>query len=311
MKPESPTVMPERRKCFAHLTKWIKQRWYAYMLTLAVVLALAMIVPPSAQAQNYTESVLHSFAGRIDGTEPLFSGVIRDPAGNLYGTTYSGGTSNYGTVFKIDTSGNETVLYSFTGRADGRTPYAGLVRDQAGRLYGTTYNGGLRTAMCTSGCGVVFEVNANGQEKVLHYFTGGADGALPIGGLIRDEAGNLYGTTQMGGASGSGTVFKLDATGVETVLYSFAGVPDGQYPFAGLIRDSAGNLYGTTSNGGAIGFGTVFKLDAAGHETVLYSFTGGSDGGSPQAPLLRDKNGNLYGTTFRAAPITVSERYSR
>jgi uncharacterized repeat protein (TIGR03803 family) len=157
--------------------------------------------------------------------------------------------------------------------------------------------------MCTSGCGVVFEVDANGQEKVLHRFSGGSDGALPIGGLIRDAAGNLYGTTQMGGASGSGTVFKLDATGVETVLYSFAGAPDGQYPFAGLIRDSAGNLYGTTSNGGAIGFGTVFKLDPAGHETVLYSFTGGSDGGNPQAPLLRDKNGNLYGTTFVGGAI--------
>jgi uncharacterized repeat protein (TIGR03803 family) len=296
MKPESRSVMSKERKCSAHLTKGIKKQWCAYALALSV--ALAVLVPQTAQAQHYTESVLYSFAGGTDGTEPLFSGVIRDPAGNLYGTTYSGGASNYGTVFKVDTSGNETVLYSFTGRADGRTPYAGLVRDPAGRLYGTTYNGGLRSAMCTSGCGVVFEVDPNGDEKVLHRFTGGTDGALPIGGLIRDAAGNLYGTTQMGGASGSGTVFKLDATGVETVLYSFAGVPDGQYPFAGVIRDSAGNLYGTTSNGGAIGFGTVFKLDAAGHETVLYSFTGGSDGGSPQAPLLRDNNGDLYGTTF-------------
>ena len=292
MKSESCSVMLDGKKCLK------TQRWFTYALGLAVGLALAVIVPQAAHAQGYKESVLYSFAGGTDGTEPLFSGVIRDPAGNLYGTTYSGGASNYGTVFKVDTSGNETVLYSFTGRADGRTPYAGLVRDPAGRLYGTTYNGGLRSAMCASGCGVVFEVAANGQEKVLHRFSGGTDGALPIGGLIRDAAGNLYGTTQMGGASGSGTVFKLDASGVETVLYSFAGLPDGQYPFAGLIRDSAGNFYGTTSNGGAIGFGTVFKLDAAGHETVLYSFTGGSDGGSPQAPVLRDKNGNLYGTTF-------------
>jgi len=132
---------------------------------------------------------------------------------------------------------------------------------------------------------------------VLHSFTGGTDGASPQGGLVRDKAGNLYGTTASGGASGNGVVFKLDTTGTETVLHSFTG-PDGTLPYAGLVGDKAGNLYGTTAFGGTLGDGTVFKVDTTGTETVLHSFTG-ADGGEPLwAALVRDKAGNLYGTTY-------------
>jgi uncharacterized repeat protein (TIGR03803 family) len=277
-------------------------RWRTCALAGALVLAVAL--GPSAQSQTYTENSIYSFNGGAGGSEPLFSGVVRDSAGNLYGTTLAGGAFNSGTVFKLEPNGIETVLHSFFGERDGKAPYAGLVRDPAGRLYGTTYSGGTRTAMCASGCGVVFEVDEAGHERVLHRFSG-PDGALPIGYLIRDSAGNLYGTTQMGGASGLGTVFKLDKTGVERVLHSFAGPPDGQYPEAGLIRDSAGNVYGTTSNGGVSNFGAVFELDSCGHETVLYSFTGGSDGSDPVAGLLRNAEGDLYGTTFTGGSYGV------
>ena len=235
------------------------------------------------------ETVLYSFTGGADGSSP--NGVIRDSAGNLYGTTYQGGASNAGVVFKIDTSGNETVLYTFTGGADGGGPYGPLVRDSKGNLYGTTYQGGA------SNVGVVFKIDKSGNETVLYTFTGGADGGYPYGALILDSEGNLYGTTNGGGASGAGVVFKINTSGKEIVLYSFTGGNDGGYSTAGVIRDRAGNLYGTTSGGGASGAGVVFKVDPTGHETVLYSFTGGADGGSPGAGVIRDPAGNLYGTT--------------
>jgi uncharacterized repeat protein (TIGR03803 family) len=167
-----------------------------------------------------------------------------------------------------------TVLHRFTG-ADGQNPseYGHLIADSAGDLYGTTSGGGA------SGAGVVFKLNKTG-ETVLHSFTGGADGGTPYAGLTRDSAGNLYGTTSGGGASGAGVVFKLDTTGTETVLYNFTKKPGGTNPYASLIQDSAGNLYGTTSGGGASGAGVVFKLDTTGTETVLHNFTGG-DGGIP------------------------------
>jgi uncharacterized repeat protein (TIGR03803 family) len=142
----------------------------------------------------------------------------------------------------------------------------------------------------------VFKLDSAGTETVLHSFTGGADGASPHAGLIRDAQGNLYGTTLSGGASDYGTVFRVTATGTETVLYRFTGA-DGASPYAGLIRDAQGNLYGTTYGGGTYGNGTVFKVTLTGTETVLYSFTGGADGGNSVAGLIRDAQGNLYGTT--------------
>jgi uncharacterized repeat protein (TIGR03803 family) len=200
------------------------------------------------------ETVLHSFN---EGAYPLYGYLVRDPAGNLYGTTAAGGADGAGAVFKLSKSGELTLLLSFTYKrpARGFVPYAGLVRDPAGNLYGTTGKGGV------PGPGTVFKLGKTGKEIVLHGFNGaGGDGARPYAGLIRDAAGTLYGTTYAGGASGYGTVFKVDKTGKETVLYSFTGGSDGAYPYASLLRHANGNIYGTTSGGGAYGYGTVFEL---------------------------------------------------
>lgn len=243
--------------------------------------------------------VLHTFTGGVNGPEAAFpiAGLIRDSAGNLYGTTSYGGAYGFGTIFKLDPTSHYKVLYHFGGGEngpDGAYP-GGMVRDAEGNLYGTTRVGG------TSGIGTIFKLDTAGNYQVLHSFNGdfsGPDGAYPSGSLIRDAARNLYGTTIQGGTLGRGTVFKLDATGTETLLYSFAGKffgpDDGEQPL-GLIRDGAGNFYGITLYGGASNYGTVFKLDAAGKATVLYSFTGGMDGSSPGAIFL-DAAGNLYGT---------------
>jgi uncharacterized repeat protein (TIGR03803 family) len=248
-----------------------------------------------------TETVLHSFPeSPLDGNGP-FGGLVRDAAGDLYGTTAGGGASNQGTVFKLDTAGKLTVLYSFAGPPlDGQYPLAGLVRDAAGNLYGTTSLGGAPECNYPWGCGTVFKLDTTGTETVLHSFTASRlDGALPAGRLVRDAAGNLYGATERGGAFRKGTVFKLDPTGAETVLHSFAGgTTDGATPLAGLLQGAAGNLYGTTSNGGASDFGTVFRVTTSGTETMLHSMRRNTDGIRPQASLIRDPAGNLYGTTL-------------
>ena len=180
-----------------------------------------------------------------------------------------------------------SVLYSFTGSPDGAYPYAGLVPDAKGNLYGTTSFGGA------SNYGTVFKLNSKDKETVLLSFAGGG---YPYDALL-DVNGQFYGTTYSGGASNFGTVFKVDASGKETVLHSFAGSSDGEYPFAGLVRDAKGNFYGVTTLGGRFGNGVVFKVDKAGKETLLYTFTGGADGGNPFEGLIRDAKGNLYGTT--------------
>jgi len=276
-------------------------------LTLGPILTMAAIAAAPAQAQTYTYKELHNFAGSpADGAHPL-GRPIRDSEGSLYGTTGGGGAWASGTVFKLAATGAETVLYSFTGGADGGAPGAALVRDPDGNFYGTTGGGGMSTCyLGNSPCGVVFELSTSGAETVLHSFAGGVDGESPEVGLVRDAAGNLYGTTEFGGVPGAGVVFKVDTSGTETVLYSFTGGADGGYPEAGLVRDSAGNLYGTTNNGGPSGAGVVFKLDAKGTETVLYAFTGGTDGGNPEAGLIRDAEGNLYGTTVDGGLTTNS-----
>jgi uncharacterized repeat protein (TIGR03803 family) len=250
------------------------------------------------------DTVLHSFTGSPgDGAFP-YAGLIQDAAGNVYGATSAGGTSNSGVVFKLDTAGKETVLYNFTGGADGGFPYGGLFRTSAGNIYGTTSEGGITTGNCfPSGCGVVFQLDAAGKENVLYSFTGSPDGANPYGDLIPDPAGNIYGTTFTGGVgactNGCGVVFTLDSAGTETVLHSFMGYPtDGAFPYAGVIRDSAGNLYGTTAYGGKWDNGAVFKVGTTGTETVLYNFTGKTDGAVPRAPLILDSAGNLYGTAY-------------
>src|ERR1700733_6812297 len=250
------------------------------------------------------ETLLHSFFVGYNGILPS-AGVIGDTEGHLYGTTSQGGLAGFGVVYRLDATVGETVLHTFTGGTDGNGPN-GLIRDSAGNLYGTTVKGG--STACTyipgypGGCGVVYSVDATGTETVLYRFTGAADGANPAAGVIRDSAGNLYGTTEYGGAAagmaGSGVVYKLDAAGDYSVLYTFTGGADGGGPLAGVILDSAGNLYGTTAFGGAAKAGVVYKVDPTGKETVLYSFTGGADGGTPYAGVIRDSAGNLYGTTY-------------
>jgi len=267
------------------------------------------------------ETVLYSFcsvSNCTDGASPS-AGLIQDVAGNLYGVTQGGGASADGTVFKVDTAGNETVLYSFCSVSncrDGANPAAGLIQDAAGNFYGTTEFGGANnnTDCYYLGCGTVFKLDTAGNETVLYSFCSVSkcrDGVWPVASLIQDAAGNLYGTTWLGGAGnsqscyggGCGTAFKLDSTGNETTLYAFCSVSnctDGLWPVAGLIQDAAGNLYGTTQYGGTTGGGTVFKVDTAGNETVLYSFCVASacaDGVWPLAGLVQDAAGNLYGTT--------------
>jgi uncharacterized repeat protein (TIGR03803 family) len=248
------------------------------------------LAPPVRKGARWTETVLHTFSG-VDGANP-YAGLIRDQAGNLYGTTAFGGDFNQGTVFELDANGKETLLYSFVGSPDGAHPYAELVRDGTGKLYGTTLLGGDFDQ------GAVFELDANGKERVLHSFSGQADGAYPNAALILDGVGNLYGTTNEGGdAAHHGTVFKLDKTGTLTVLHAFAGGKDGSSPDAGLIIDQSGNLYGTTTEGGdGDNDGIVFKLDKTGTLTVLHTFTAGVGGAYPYARLVRDPAGNLYGT---------------
>lgn len=275
---------------------------------LAIVPLLLTFGIQLAQAQTFT--VLYDFTDGTDGGIPAPT-LIRDHAGNIYGTTWEGGGINYstcnppqgcGTVFKIDTQDQETVVYDFKASPDAGYPSAGLIRDGAGNLYGTTDLGG------TSNSGAIFKVDKTGKETVLYSFTGRRDGGYPQASLILDAAGNLYGTTTIGGdlacqvgqMTGCGVVFKLANTGLLTVLHRFHGT-DGADPYAGLVRDTSGNLYGTTSAGGTgcyDGCGTVFKLDIAGKETVLHSFTGGTDGAVPGGgTLILDRLGNLYGTT--------------
>jgi len=269
-------------------------------LTLAVVLVLGVVTTYSAQAQTFT--VLYNFTGGADGGNP-YAGLLRDTAGNLYGTTTVGGSSNNGTVFKLNTSGAESILHSFHG-ADGQYPYAGVIMDAKGNLYGTTANGG--TGCSGTGCGTVFKLTprAGGRwaETVLHKFTADPDGAYPFS-LIQDAKGNLYGATEIGGANAIfGTVFKVSKAGKETVLHSFAGSPsDGAFPnLASLLMDTKGNLYGNTFEGGDTqsAGGAVYKLGKSGVVTVLHSFGNGTDGFEAVGTPIMDKQGNLYGTTY-------------
>jgi len=268
-----------------------------------------------SEGGGWTETVLHSFnSNGTDGWYPQ-TGLIFDPAGNLYGTTTYG--QGYGAVFEMSPSEGggwtEKVLYNFTGPYDGRGP-RGLIFDSAGNLYGTTDNGGIYCSLY-QGCGTVFELTPTGggnwTETVLHSFGSGTDGINPLAPLILDAAGNLYGTTSAGGTDGFyGTVFEMSPSEgggwTETVLYSFGHLPDGEGPWTGALTfDAAGNLYGTTIGGGAYRVGTAFELTPNGSgswtETVLHSFGGGNgnvaDGVEPLGGLIVDSAGNLYGTT--------------
>jgi uncharacterized repeat protein (TIGR03803 family) len=269
-------------------------------------------------APNGTQTIIHAFAGDAsDGRYPYW-GLVADSAGNLYGTTQLGGAGNCafgcGVVYKIAPDGSETIVHSFSrDGTDGVIPTGGLTIDKYGNLYGTA------SGPTQEDGGVVFKIAPNGTETVLHVFGGTGDGITPSGQLAVDGAGNVYGTTQYGGvicAAGTytcGTVFKITKTGTESVLYAFKGayfigLSDGDGPMGGLVRDAAGNLYGTTwlgggqkstcrDNQGEDGCGTVFKIDPSGTETVLHAFADGTDGAYPLGPVLLTKAGNLLGMT--------------
>ena len=275
------------------------------------------------------ESVLYSFCSEggsscTDGYAPIAS-LAQDAVGNLYGMTSFGGAIGLGTVFKVDSTGHETVLHSFCSAAkctDGALPVAGLFRDASGNLYGTTGAGGNIAANGGQGGGVVFKLDSAGSYTALYTFCSKAnctDGAGPDGVLTQDSAGNFYGTTEFGGANtaanngqGGGTAFELSSTGRLTVLYSFCSAlncADGLEPNSGLIQDALGNLFGTTTYGGANNpdgsgpYGTVFELNSGG-ERVLYSFCADYDqttgycldGKTPDAGVIQDSAGTLYGT---------------
>jgi uncharacterized repeat protein (TIGR03803 family) len=259
--------------------------------TLAVLAAFA-----AAPGHAGTYRQVYKFQGAPDGANPTAGMILAN--GMLYGTTYHGGGGNYpggdGTVFSINpTTGAEAVVHSFNGLKLGNLPQAGVIA-VGQKLYGTTANGG--TQACGEVCGTVFSMNpATGAETLVYDFLGAPDGRDP--GALLNAGRMLYGTTISGGTAGDGTVFAVDAkSGAETVLHSFQGGNDGSAPYTGLIMVN-GTLYGTTSAGGAAGFGTVFAVDpSTGAETVLHAFGGApNDGATPMAGLL-DVSGTLYGT---------------
>jgi len=266
---------------------------------------------PSASACKtaicpWTETVLYSFTGQSDGAVPE-GDLVFDQAGNIYGTTFAGGQGNCvplfsgcGAVYELTPSQGQwtpTVLHTFTGLSDGGAPTSGLIFDQAGNLYSTTYAGGAYSL------GTVFELTPSGSgwtESVLHDFAGGNDGANPEAGLVFDSSSNLYGVTAFGGGHIYGTAFELQASNggfSYSILYNF-GV-ESESPVPTLTLDSAGNLYGTAQSGGTGGVGAVFKLSPSGgswNYTSLHDFTF-STGGYPLGNVIRDAIGNLYGTT--------------
>lgn len=247
-------------------------------------------------SRSRKEAVLHSFGGGTDGQHP-YAGLV-DVNGTLYGTTASGGAGYEGAVFAISPAGKENVLHSFGAAGDGALPEASLT-DVNGVLYGTTLNGG-KNCKSNGGCGTVFEITTSGKEKVLYSFAGRSDGEYPFAGLV-NVGGLLYGTTEDGGGSGCGysqgcgTVFKISRSGRESVIYSFKGGSDGEYPVASLM-EVKGVLYGTTEFGGTYDAGTVFAVSSLGKESVLHIFGGSGDGAGPLAGLI-NVSGTLYGTT--------------
>jgi uncharacterized repeat protein (TIGR03803 family) len=239
-------------------------------------------------AADATYTDLHDFSGSPNDGANSSATVTLDDAGNIYGTTDSGGANGDGTVFKLTPGGTQTLLHSFNGD-DGSAPDGGVVLLGNGTLYGTAGSGGA------SENGVIFQISKKGKYKVLHDFAGN-DGSFIRGDLIRDKLGNLYGTALFGGANDDGTVYKYGFDGSFTVLHAFNGT-DGEFPEHGVVSDKDGNLYGVTAFGGATDNGSVYKIAANGTFSTLYSFTGGDDGGFLYGGLDIDNDGNIYGST--------------
>ena len=277
-------------------------------------LALLLAAAGGAPAQNesapsrYTFAVVHAFKGPSDGAFP-WAGLVKADDGNLYGTSWAGGSHpgckgglgvGCGALFRLDASGKESVIYSFVGLPGAIHLYGELLPSHDGSFYGVTNEGGTSTD-CYNGCGTVFRLDARHRLTVLYNFGsngGTGDANWPAGDLLRDGDGNLYGTSSTGGVNNNGTIFEVSRSGAETVLYRFTGGSDGAGPSSDLLLDSAGNLYGTASGGGgSCSCGTVFRLDPAGVLTVLYTFTGGTAGANPLAGLVQDSAGNFWGIT--------------
>jgi uncharacterized repeat protein (TIGR03803 family) len=350
-------------------------------LTLALGGVLVVCLTGAyAHAQTFT--TLHTFES-TDGANPE-AALVQDSAGNLYSTTVYGGNYQSGTAFKLAPSGALTVLHHFGyPSTDGSVPSGPLLPVGQGNFYATTYTGGIYACgnFDENQCGTVFQVNASGKESVVYSFgTNANDGSNPTGGLIRGADGNLYGTTGFGGATYDGTVYELTPAGTETVIYTFQGGMDGAAPNGPLVMDAAGDLWGTTEEGGgsaacssgcgavfrlhktrtgwmetvtyrfsggadgavpsalaydrqhsafygvtniggsvsgcmylgnATGCGTIFKLNAAGtKETVLHDFSGQADGGEPSANLVLDSRGDLYGTTTLGGDMSCPAGYA-
>jgi uncharacterized repeat protein (TIGR03803 family) len=338
----------------------MEKKW-VHLLGGAVVSAALFFAGSAGKAA--TTDVIYSFGGEDDG-EYTDTDIAIDAAGNLYGTSVLGGDFGGGTVWQLSPVGNgwvHTVLYNFTGGVDGGEPYKGVTLDGAGNLYGTAVTGG--SGSCEGGCGVTYQLTKSGDtwtQRVIHAFTGGADGSGPGARVAVDKRGNLYGMTPTGGANGLGVIYLLrpkasagwsfrvihtftggsdgssgsagkmvfrggrvfgaataggnhsagaifQLTPTQTgewdfkTLYSFQGAPDGVFPYGAVLFDSAGNIYGTTYYGGTNGIGAVYKLipttSGEWNETVLYSFQNGNDGNSSISNLVFDAAGNLYGTT--------------
>jgi uncharacterized repeat protein (TIGR03803 family) len=282
--------------------------WSVALLTLVGLVVLAQ----SAQAQTY--KVIHNFTGGVDGANPA-AGLTMDAAGNLYGTAASGG-SGYGTVFKLKHSGGGWTfapLYAFAGGDDAATPLAGITIGPDGTLYGDTYKGG-GASDCVGGCGTVYNLKPPARacskalctwsESVLHSFRldFSADGLSPLGNVVFDQNGNLFGITGAGGVQSKGTVYELtlsNGSWIENILYNFAGGNDGEWPLTGVVFGSGGNLYGTTPDGGSYNGGVVYQLTPSGSgwvESVIHAFQPATDGRYPVG-MIADGAGNLYGAT--------------
>jgi uncharacterized repeat protein (TIGR03803 family) len=233
---------------------------------------------------------LYDFTDGVDGASPQ-SGLIQGANAALYGTTLNGGTNGFGAIYSVTTSGAFTPLYSFTGAADGAAPWGGLLQVSNANFFGTTISGG-------NGFGTIFAATATGALNPLYAFNGTTDGSTPEGNLALGPDANLYGTANLGGTNGLGSIFRITPGGTFSPLYSFTGAADGSEPATGLTLGTNGIFYGSTTAGGGSDVGTLFKMTTNGQFSLVYTFTNGYDGASPQAPLVAASDGNFYGAAF-------------